>query len=74
MGKLVREEFLEVHKTEWARGEKEVVNIIAEQFRTEARWEKALQHLKESGLLTFTPRDIPLLLQEVSTDVYNEEE
>jgi len=73
MGKLVRDEFIEVHKTEWASGEKEVVNIIAEQFRTEARWEKAVQHLRELGLLTFTPKDIPLLLQEVSRDVYNEE-
>ncbi len=45
-----------------------------ESYRTEARWNKAVQHLKESGELDSEPKDIGKLIKEVNKDIIDEEE
>ena len=44
-----------------------------EAFRTEARWEKAVQHLRERGELLGAPQDIGSLMKEVNQDILAEE-
>ena len=38
---------------------------LAEGLRTEARWRKAVQHLREEGRLERSPKDIGALLVEL---------
>jgi hypothetical protein len=45
-----------------------------QQFRTEARWQKAVQHLKEKGELEGSPKDIGSLLKEIYCDIEAEEQ
>ena len=49
------------------------IEIFMESFRTEARWEKAIQHLKEKGELENQPKDIGKLFKEVQEDIEGEE-
>jgi hypothetical protein len=75
MGKFVSEKFKEVHRTKWS-GEftsKGKWVTFMESFRTEARWNKAVQHLNERGELENAPRDIGKLLKEVNLDIIEEE-
>lgn len=75
MGKFVSEEFKEVHAKEWKDANPksgDIVNRLIEQFKTPARWNKAVQHLKESGQLEGSPKDIGLLIKEVQSDVVAE--
>lgn len=51
---------------------KDSPETIAEVYRTEARWNKAAQHLREAGVLTDTPADIGKLVKEVQEDVEKE--
>jgi len=74
-GKFVSESFKEVHRERWGEEEKTKgrMEIFMESFRTEARWEKAVQHLSERGELENEPRDIGKLFKEVHTDIEAEE-
>jgi len=75
MGKFVSEKFKEVHNKEWKQmnpGQGDILNKIILKYKTQARWQKALQHLKERGLIVDEPRDIGLLLKEVWPDVMAE--
>jgi len=75
MGKYVSEKFREKHDADWKKrnpGDKAFVAMLTEQYATEARWMKAVQHLREIGELENEPRDIPKLLQEVNRDVLDE--
>ncbi len=75
MGKYVREDFKERHATEWGAkfsGSSKLESLI-ESFRTEARWHKAIQHLKEKGELINEPKDIGILLKELERDLFEEE-
>lgn len=77
MGKLVSDAFKEVHQKEWKKGNPtkgDIVQQLIENYRTEARWRKSVQHMKERGELTNSPRDIGPLLKEISVDVRKEEE
>lgn len=77
MAKLVSEAFKEVHDKEWKKSnptKKDVVETLIDQYRTEARWRKAVQHMRERGEITDSPRDIGPLLKEVSADILKEEE
>lgn len=47
---------------------------IIETLKTPARWNKAVQHLKESNLLSDSPKDIGLLFKEVPNDILKEEQ
>ena len=69
--KYVSEAFKEVHEKSWNRENtgKGKWTVFQEQFRTEQRWHKAIQHLAENGNLTGSPKDIGNLLQEVQRDI-----
>jgi hypothetical protein len=74
-GKLVREDFKEVHRETWGkehtgRGKWEE---FVEGYRTEARWAKAVQRLRERGEATGTPKDIGPLMKEIRADIEAEE-
>lgn len=73
-GKYVSEAFKEVHRTSWGgHTNKGGWELFKSGYRTDARWDKAIQHLTESGELTNTPKDIPLLIIEVQKDIGQEE-
>lgn len=75
MGKLVSEAFKEVHQADWKeRGneKKDFIETLIYKYRTPARWNKAIQHLKEKGQLLNDPKDIGPLIKEVNTDVETE--
>lgn len=76
MGKYVSEAFKEKHTSAWKAanpGSADLINNIVMQLRTEARWDKSIQHLTESGMLANDPRDIGALLKEICTDTRKEE-
>lgn len=76
MGKYVSEAFKEVQRTSWKTdnpSQTDMVDRIGQSLRTPARWNKAIQHLKERGELTNSPKDIGPLLDEVKTDLLAEE-
>jgi hypothetical protein len=73
--KLVSEEFKEV-KTFAIKGHKtpdEVIESIASALKTEARWHKAIQRLRDQGSLKNTEADIGLLIKSISEDIKKEE-
>lgn len=77
MGKYVSEAFKEKHEKEWGAANpsgKDIAQQLIETYRTEARWQKAIQHLREAGQLEDSPRDIGLIIREVSQDILKEEE
>ena len=76
--KVVSDAFKEVHvaKSKQKRqlvNQKDPLGDLAMSYRTEARWHKAIQHLRDDGKLTNTPRDIGPLLGEISRDIKAEE-
>jgi len=76
MGKYVTDAFKEKHAHEWKQSNPstgDVITTLILELRTDARWEKAIQHLREAGTLTDTPRDIGALLKEVASDVHKDE-
>lgn len=75
MGKFVSEAFKERHNKEWKRsnpGGKDIVQNIGQSLRTEARWQKAVQHLRDDGLLLNEPKDIGSLFKSVNDDILAE--
>jgi hypothetical protein len=75
MAKHVSEKYKEIHDKSWkaknpAGGD--VITKLVERYKTEARWQKAIQHLAEFGSLLDDPKDIGPLMKEVGTDTYNE--
>lgn len=75
IGKYVSEAFKEEHSGEWRKNNPspgDVVDNIIERYRTYARWEKAIQHLRDSGNLENSPRDIGALVKEVQQDILSE--
>lgn len=72
--KYVSEDFKEKHKLNPEYLNKEdALQILAESYRTEARWEKAVQHLRDRGELLGEPKDIGKLMEEVMQDLLTEE-
>ena len=75
MAKYVSDSFKEVHRGEWKKsnpGKTDVVQSLIAQFSTPARYQKAVQHLKERGLLEGSPRDIGALLKAAAEDIEKE--
>ena len=75
MGKYVSEAFKEIHKKDWKDRNpagRDIKQKITDALRTEARWNKAIQHLEERGELENDPRDIGPLLKEINKDVLAE--
>jgi hypothetical protein len=75
MGKFVSEAFKEVQQKTWREDNprsKDIIGRIGDAHTTQARWMKAVQHLRERGALTDSPQDISTLMREVPTDVERE--
>lgn len=72
--KYVREDFKERNAKEWRGNTKKgFLELLVEEYRNDARWKKAIQHLKEEGKLTNSPKDIGILLKEINVDFEQEE-
>lgn len=75
MGKLVSADFKEKHNRGWKKANPSsgsLVDDVVAEFGSEARWMKAVQHLKEQDLLVNAPQDIPLLMREFNEDFEEE--
>lgn len=75
MGKFVSEAFKEVHAHEWKQANPQSGDILERLslvYRSEARWNKAVLHLRERGDLEDSPRDIGALLKEIPADIEKE--
>lgn len=75
MGKYVSPKFRELHDGDWKKrnpGQKDFIGKLIAEHATEARWDKARQHLLEAGELENEPRDIPKLMKEIGQDVLAE--
>jgi hypothetical protein len=72
--KYVSEKFKEKHQENPEfRSHKNKVDDFLLSYRTEARWNKAIQTLRDSGQLEMQPRDIPKIMQQVKNDILEEE-
>jgi hypothetical protein len=74
VGKIVREEFKEVHRHQVKLEKPDPVSSIGARLGGPARWQKAYQHLAETGQLVHGMEDVPKLLRRVQVDVEMEEE
>lgn len=75
MGKFVSEAFKEVHAGSWKEGnpgQKDIIQRIGMRYQTQARWQKALMHLKESGVIEGNLKDIGHMMREVPEDILKE--
>lgn len=75
LGKYVSEAFKEVHKKDWKQSnptQGDILKRLGEQYKSKARWNKSVQHLKERGLIENTPKDIGALFKEVVIDIEQE--
>ena len=73
MAKYVSEAFKEQHRSEWKGiNKKAFTELLANQYKTDARWLKAIQHLREEGKLESDPKDIGLLFKEIAQDFEKE--
>lgn len=76
LAKLVRDDFKEVNaeaQRQFKPSSSDIIDSLIRRYRTVARWQKAVQHLRESGVLEGAPRDIGKLLIEVKEDLEREE-
>jgi hypothetical protein len=74
IAKLVSADFKELHQKNWKNTntnptQGDVIELLVSELRTNARWQKAVQHLRESGTLEESPKDIGKLINEVKADV-----
>lgn len=71
MGKFVSEAFKEMHGGDWRERNPstgDIVQKLVAKYKTDARWAKAVQHLREKSLLDTSPKDIGPLIKEVQAD------
>jgi hypothetical protein len=74
-GKYVSPVFREVNMPARQRGRTQsddMLDQLVAAYKTEARWAKAVQHLRERGELTNSPADIPELMRELHMDIDDE--
>lgn len=77
MGKFVSEHFKEVHEKEWKASNPtggDIIQAIIGTYHSPARWQKALLHCRERGIVEDSPRDIGTLMKEVWPDILREEQ
>jgi len=77
LGKVVSTKFKEKHEHDWKKPKRtinDVIDQLNEQFKTEARWMKAIQHLRDDGKLLYELKDIGNLIPEILRDLEEEEE
>jgi hypothetical protein len=70
--KYVSEEFKEKHIKGWTKNP-DKLQALKDQYRTEARWLKAVQTLRDNGMLENDPRDIGKLMKYFAEDLEAEE-
>ena len=77
VGKYVCDKFKEKHtgnfKAKCSPNDSILISL-GESLKTEARWQKAVQHLSDDGVLKGEPEDIRLILNEIGRDTKKEEE
>jgi hypothetical protein len=76
MGKYVSQHFKEVMRSGNKKRNpsgKDVIQLLIEELKTVARWNKAIQHLKEKNELVNEPKDIGKLIGEIADDVEAEQ-
>ena len=75
MVKHVSEEFKEIHQGVWKAKNptnKDIVSMIIEGLKTEARWLKAVFRIRDNGDLNNDPSDIGAIMKEVKEDIQTE--
>lgn len=75
MGKFVSEAFKEIHGKLWKDfnpKQGDICEQLVLRYRTVARWQKAVRHLADDGVLTDSPKDIGPLIKEVQADIKKE--
>lgn len=75
LGKFVSENFKEVHKLAWKAENPtnaDVLALLGAAFGTQARWNKAILHLRERGLIEDDVKDIGKLMKEIPEDIRKE--
>lgn len=76
IGKFVSEKFREAHGVAWKESNPsngDILIMLGLKYQHVGRWMKAVQHLREAGLLEDSPRDIGKLLIEIEKDLGKEE-
>ena len=74
IGKFVSAGFKEVAQHDNSKpATKDIIEQLSLLYRTEARWDKGIQHLGEQGKLEGSPKDIGLLVREIQKDIEDEE-
>lgn len=72
--KYVSEAFKEKHsKNDEYTPQRDKLEELFSSYRTEARWNKAIQHLRDKGELVGEPKDIGILMKELWDDWMEEE-
>lgn len=72
MGKFVSEAFKETHAGDWRERNPnggDVLQQLVTSYRSPARWAKSVQHLREAGQLTDSPKDIGAIIKACAADV-----
>lgn len=75
LGKFVSEMFKEAHSQAWKESnptQGDVLERLAAVYGVQGRWQKAVQHLTEAGMLEGSPRDIGALIKEIPADIEKE--
>jgi hypothetical protein len=75
MCKFVNSLFREVNKADFRERNPKQGDILLkliDTYGTEARWQKAVQHLREQGKIQDAPQDIGIILREINEDVLQE--
>lgn len=71
-GKFVREGFKERNGAKQVNHKDNILDLTTS-FATEARWLKSVQHLRDDGKITNSPKDIGEIIQDVIKDLELEE-
>lgn len=74
--KFVSAEFKEKNDKAWKKSnptQKDIIAQLIETYAVPARWQKAVQHLRDDGKLEGSPRDIGNLIKEAQIDLKKEE-
>ena len=74
-GKFISEQYKEISRQSWGKENtsKGKWEVFKDSYLNQNRWEKAIQHLRDDGILINDPKDIGILLKEIQRDIIEEE-
>lgn len=75
MGKFVSEAFKEVHRSSWGESNPttgDIITQLGQMYGTKTRWNKAIMHLREKGLIEDRVQDIGPIIKEIPFDIKKE--